>query len=52
LPNPVRGTIVRGVTLAGRGQFLEETMPIFLLWAIPAVIVVGGGGYFLIQHLH
>jgi len=26
-------------------------MPILLLWAIPAVIVVGGGAYYLV-HLH
>lgn len=29
----------------------EETMPVILLWAIPAVIVIGGGGYWL-MHLH
>jgi len=26
-------------------------MPVILLWAIPAVIVIGGGGYWLL-HLH
>jgi hypothetical protein len=25
----------------------ERTMPVFLLWAIPAIIVVGGGTYFM-----
>lgn len=29
----------------------EAQMPVLLLWAIPAVIVVGGGTYFL-MHLH
>ena len=26
-------------------------MPVIFLWAIPAVIVVGGGGYWL-MHMH
>jgi hypothetical protein len=29
----------------------EETVPIILLWAIQTVIVIGGGGYWL-MHLH
>ena len=29
----------------------EETVPVILLWAIPAVIVIGGSGYWL-THLH
>ena len=29
----------------------ENTMPVLLLWGIPAVILVGGGGYWL-MHLH
>jgi hypothetical protein len=29
----------------------EQTMPVILLWAIPTVIVIGGGGYWL-MHLH
>ena len=29
----------------------ERTMPVLLLWAVPAVIVVGGAGYWLV-HLH
>jgi len=33
-------------------SFLEEEhMPVILLWAIPTVIVIGGGGYWL-MHLH
>jgi hypothetical protein len=27
------------------------TMPLLLLWAVPAVIVVGGAGYWLV-HMH
>jgi len=26
-------------------------MPVLLLWAIPAVLIIGGGGYW-IMHLH
>ena len=29
----------------------ENAMPVFILWAIPAVIVIGGGAYW-IAHLH
>jgi hypothetical protein len=29
----------------------RNAMPVLLLWAIPAVIVIGGGGYWL-MHLH
>jgi len=25
-------------------------MPVLLLWAIPAIIVVGGGSYFMFLH--
>jgi hypothetical protein len=33
-------------------SFLEEEhMPVILLWAIPTVIIIGGGGYWL-MHLH
>jgi len=27
-------------------------MPVLLLWAVPAVIVVGGAGYFLLRTVH
>jgi hypothetical protein len=30
---------------------MEEAMPVIILWAVPAVIFVGGGIY-LISHLH
>ncbi len=29
----------------------EDKMPVLLLWAVPAIVVVGGGIY-LIGHLH
>jgi hypothetical protein len=35
----------------GQAMLEEEAMPVILLWAIPAVIVVGGGGYWL-MHMH
>ena len=34
-----------------RQHIKEKTMPVFLMWAIPAVIVIGGGGYYLV-HMH
>ena len=38
---------------AHRGQNEEEaTMPVILLWAVPAVIVVGGVGYYLVRAVH
>lgn len=32
-------------------NFEEDTMPVLILWAVPAVIFVGGGIY-LLGHLH
>ena len=29
----------------------ENAMPVILLWGIPAIIVVGGGAYWL-MHIH
>jgi len=29
----------------------ENNMPVILLWGIPALIVIGGGGYWL-MHVH
>jgi hypothetical protein len=54
-PDAIRrrsGTIGKGFAFICRGQKREErTMPILLLWAVPAVIVVGGAGYWLV-HMH
>jgi hypothetical protein len=30
----------------------ESKMPVLLLWAVPAVIVVGGVGYYLVRAVH
>ena len=30
----------------------ELNMPVLLLWAVPAVIVVGGVGYYLVRAVH
>jgi hypothetical protein len=32
-------------------ELSEEIMPVLILWAVPAIIVVGGGIY-LIGHMH
>jgi hypothetical protein len=56
-PNPAHGTRVRiagtflSVVELSRGATEEETMPVLLLWAVPAIVVVGGGVY-LISHMH
>ena len=34
-----------------RGSTEERDMPVLLLWAVPAVIVIGGAGYWLV-HMH
>lgn len=31
---------------------MEAYMPVLLLWAVPAVIVVGGVGYYLVRAVH
>jgi hypothetical protein len=30
----------------------EAQMPVFIMWAVPAVIVIGGVGYYLIRAVH
>ena len=34
------------------GQMRRKYMPVLLLWAVPAVIVVGGVGYYLVRAVH
>lgn len=34
------------------GQSEEKDMPVFILWAIPAVIVLGGGAYWIVHSIH
>ena len=45
------GTRSRSKCLFNVGEAEEAFMPVLLLWAVPAVIVVGGAGYWLI-HMH
>jgi len=35
-----------------RGQFMRRRMPVLLLWAFPAAIVVGGVGYCFVRVVH
>jgi hypothetical protein len=35
----------------GNNQLRRKSMPVFILWAIPAVVILGGGAYW-IAHLH
>jgi hypothetical protein len=30
----------------------EEEMPVIILWAVPVVVVLGGGIYLIGHHLH
>jgi hypothetical protein len=30
---------------------VEEKMPVILLWGLPAIVVIGGVGYYLV-HMH
>jgi hypothetical protein len=34
------------------GNMRRSVMPVLLLWAVPAVIVVGGVGYYLVRAVH
>jgi hypothetical protein len=34
-----------------RSSMEETIMPVLLIWAVPAVIVIGGAGYWLV-HMH
>jgi hypothetical protein len=45
------GTLDAEIRFLSAGNSEEATMPVLLLWAIPAVLVIGGGGYWLL-HLH
>ncbi|MBH5371920.1 hypothetical protein [Bradyrhizobium glycinis] len=51
---PFRGTrnVCRFLPfLPGEVQLEERKMPVLILWAVPAIVVVGGGIY-LISHMH
>jgi hypothetical protein len=30
----------------------ERDMPVIVLWAIPAVIILGGGAYWIVHTMH
>lgn len=30
----------------------ETTVPVLLLWVVPAVVVIGGLGYYLVRVVH
>jgi hypothetical protein len=42
----------QSAALSCRGLQEESVMPVLLLWAVPAVIFVGGVGYFLVHATH
>jgi len=43
------GTSGNGWALSVAGKREESKMPVLLLWAVPAVIVIGGAGYWLVH---
>lgn len=48
---PTTGTNERGLPFLRNGLTEEEPMPVILLWGIPTMFVIVGGGYWL-MHLH
>jgi hypothetical protein len=34
------------------GKLRRRTMPVLLLWAVPAIVVVGGVGYYVLRAVH
>jgi hypothetical protein len=46
------GTSGNPLALKTRGLMRRSNMSVLLLWAVPAVIVVGGAGYFLLRTVH
>jgi hypothetical protein len=45
------GTLPSGARLTRHGVSEEDAMPVILLWGIPALFVVAGGGWWL-MHMH
>jgi hypothetical protein len=42
-----------GKPLAFSSRALEEAkMPVFIMWAVPAVLVIGGASYYLLRAVH
>jgi hypothetical protein len=52
LSNAFREQVAMAARYIVVGKREERTMPVLLLWGIPAVIFVGGVGYFLIHATH
>ena len=56
-PIPHKKTIKPGTTSNGRAfcpsraNHRRGIMPVLIMWAVPAVIVIGGVGYWLV-HMH
>ena len=48
---PIREQVVTAHIETG-GQLRRSNMPVLLLWAVPAVIVFGGVGYYLVRVVH
>jgi hypothetical protein len=51
----IRSNIREQAAIDGRfmaGRMEERKMPVLLLWAVPAVIFVGGVGYMLVRTVH
>jgi hypothetical protein len=49
---PVTGTRAKLSRYLGSVKYQEEAvMPVLVMWAIPAVVVIGGVGYWLV-HMH
>jgi hypothetical protein len=36
----------------GEGRAEESVMPVLIMWAVPAVIFIGGVSYFLVRAVH
>jgi hypothetical protein len=48
----VRWNQRHGPAFSTVGNMRRSVMPVLLLWAVPAVIVVGGVGYYLVRAVH
>jgi hypothetical protein len=52
LSNAFREQVAMGARYMSRANERRGPMPVLLLWGIPAVIFVGGVGYFLVHATH
>ncbi|UPK27564.1 hypothetical protein [Bradyrhizobium sp. 195] len=51
VPQPPERLPIFPVLVRGAMQLEERKMPVLILWAVPAIVVLGGGIY-LIGHMH